>query len=135
MVIFAHLIQSASNLPTDASALVSAISALEREIKAFETSSVLWEKLLPWFTALVAVGVAMELWVIWREWRDDMEAWGRGTIRPPEYPSTMKYVIELVSVVLIVGGIVGELWIGIEITSLNGTLRSKNLRDHPNPAM
>jgi hypothetical protein len=55
-----------------------------------------------------------------------MEAWGRGTIRPPERPSTIKYAIELVSLLLITGGIVGELWIGVKITSLNGVLRSEN---------
>jgi hypothetical protein len=66
-VIFAHLIQSASSLSADASALESAISALERDIKALENSSVPWENSLPWFTAFVAVGVAMEFWVIWRE--------------------------------------------------------------------
>jgi hypothetical protein len=126
MVIFVHLIQSASSLPADASALESAISALERDITALENSSVPWEKSLPRFTALVAVGVAMEFWVIWRERRDDMEAWGRGTLRLPERPSTIKYVIELVSLVLITGGIVGELWIGIKITSINGTLRTMN---------
>jgi len=130
-VIFAHLVQSASNLPTAASALESAISALERDIKALESSSLLWENLLPWFTALVAVGVAMEFWVISRERRDDIEAWKRATILPPERPSTAKFVIELVSLVLITGGIVGELGIGITITSINGKLRTMNaeLRD------
>lgn len=126
MVIFAHLIQSASSLPADASALESAISALESSINALETSSVPWENLLPWFTALVAVGVAMEFWVIWREHRDDMGAWKRGTILPPERPSTAKLIIELVSLVFITGGIVGELGIGIKVTSINGALRGKN---------
>ncbi len=126
IVIFAHLIQAASSLPTDASALESSISALERDIKALENSSVPWENWLPWFTVLVAIGVAMEFWVIWRERRDGMEAWKRGTILPPERPSTAEFIIELASLVLITGGIVGELGIGIKITSINGTLRTKN---------
>ena len=73
----------------------------------------------------------MELWIIWHERRDDMEAWRRGVIRPPDRPSTTRYLAEIASVVLITAGIVGELWIGIRITSINGVLRSKNaeLRD------
>lgn len=125
-MIFAYLIQTPSSLPVDVSALESAISALGRDIKALENSSVPWENWLPWFTALVAIGVAMEFWVIWRERRDDVEAWKRGTILPPERPSTAKFIIELVSLVLITGGIVGELGIGIKITLINGQLRTMN---------
>src|SRR5271166_3756939 len=100
MAIFAYLAQTASNLPTDASALQSAISALESEIKTLESSSVPWEGSLPWFTGVVALGVAMELWVIWRERCDDMEAWRRGIIRPPDRPSLGKFLVEVVSVLL-----------------------------------
>lgn len=125
MATFAHLIQSASSLPTDASALQSAISALERDIRTLESSSVPWERTLPWFTAVVAFGVVMELWVIWRERRDEMQAWGRGIVRPPDRPSIKKFIVEIVSVLLITGGIVGELWAGVRITNINGSLRSK----------
>ncbi len=126
MAILAHLIQTASSLPTDAPALVSAISALERDIKTVETSSVPWEQALPWFTALVALGVAMEVWVIWRDRCEDMRAWHRGIICwPPERPSTKKFMVEIVSVLFVTGGIVGELWAGVKITSINGSLRSK----------
>jgi hypothetical protein len=114
-VIFALLLQAASTLPTDASALESAISALESEIKTLESSSVPLEHRLPWFTGIVALGVAMELWVIWRERRDDTVAWRRGVIRSPDRPSTLKFVVELASVLLITGGIVGELWIPYDV--------------------
>lgn len=124
-MIFTYLIQSASSLPSDASALESAISALERNIKALETSSVPLERRLPWFTGIVVIGVAMEIWVILRERRDDMEAWGRGIVRPPERPQITKLLVELASVVLITAGIVGELWIGLSITQINGQLRDK----------
>ena len=126
MAILAHLIQSASNLPTDLSALERAISALESEIKTLEGSSVPWEHRLPWFTFVVALGVAMELWVVWHDRREDMEAWGRGIIRPPDRPPIKKFWIEVVSVLLVAGGIVGELWAGLKITSINGSLRTKS---------
>jgi hypothetical protein len=81
-VIFAHLIQAASVLPTDVSALQNSISALERDvgalesqIRALESSSIPLEYSLPSFTLLGLVGVAMELWVIRHDWRDDMEIW------------------------------------------------------------
>jgi hypothetical protein len=68
----------------------------------------------------------MELWVLWKDRRDDLDAWSRGIVRTPDRPSIAKYVVEIASVLLITVGIVGELWAGIEITSINGRLRSKN---------
>jgi hypothetical protein len=126
IVTFVHLIQSASSLPTDASALESSISALERQITALESSSIPLERLLPLFTGLVALGVAMEFWVIWREYSYERGAWARGTICSPEKPSFTQFAVAVLSVLLITGGIVGELWVGIKITSINGVLRSKN---------
>jgi hypothetical protein len=136
IVIFAHLIQSASNLSTDASALESsisalesAISALESDIKTLESSSVPWEHSVWVFTVLVVVGVAMELWIIGHEYRDDMEAWALahfGVLRSPGRPSITKLSVEVGSVLLITFGIMGELGAGIKIASINGALRSKN---------
>jgi hypothetical protein len=128
-VIFAHLIQSASNLPTDASALESSISALESEIKTLESSSVPWEYSVWVFTFLVAVGVVMELLVIRHEYRDDMEAWALahfGVLRSPSMPSITKLSVEVGSVLLITMGIMGELGVGIKIASINGALRGKS---------
>ena len=102
------------------------ISSLESEIRTLESSSVLWEYLLPWFTAIVAFGVFMEFWTIWRERREDMEAWRRGIISSPARPSNMKLVIEILSLIFIMVGIVGELGVGVKITSINGTLRIKS---------
>ncbi len=136
MVIFAALVQAASSLPTDASALErsisaleSCISALDSEITTLERSSIRWEHSLPWFTGIVAFGVFMELWIIWYDWRDEMEAWALthfGVHRLPLRPSTLKLLVELVSVIFVAGGIVGELWAGIEISSINGQVRDKD---------
>jgi hypothetical protein len=130
IVIFAHLIQTASSLPTDASALESSISALESEIKTLEISSVPWEHCVWFFTFLVGVGVAMELWVIRHDWRDEMETWALSYFlcRPglPGRPSMTKLWVEIGSVLLITIGVMGELGIGIEIASINGVLRGKS---------
>jgi len=125
-MILACLIQAASSLSNDASALEGAISALESDINALDSSSLPLEHSLPWFTGVVALGVLMELWVIWHERREGMDAWERGIVRPPDRPSRMMYLFEIASVVLITGGIVGELWVGVKTTSINGVLRSKN---------
>jgi hypothetical protein len=132
-VIFAHLCQAVSNLPTDTSALESSISALERaisalesEIKAFDTSS--WEYAGFVFTFLVFAGVVLELWVIRHEWRGDMETWALsyfGVSRSPARPSLTKLRIEIASVLLIGLGIAGELAVGIEVASINLKLRGK----------
>jgi hypothetical protein len=129
IVIFAHLIQSASNFPTSVSTLESSISALESDIKTLESSSVPWEHSVWVFTFLVAVGVAMELWVIRHEYRDDMEAWALahfGLLRSPGRPSIKKFSVEVGSVLLITIGIMGELGVGIKIASINGALRGKS---------
>ncbi len=135
-MIFSDLIQFASNLPTSVSALESSISALERAISALESdiatldsSSLPFEHKLPWFTGAVVVGVLMELWVIWHEYSDDLEAWALtffGLLRPPARPWAFKVAVEVASVVLITFGIVGELWIGIRVASINGVLRGKS---------
>jgi len=135
-VIFAHLIQSASNLPTDASALESSISALESvisalesEVKALERLSSPWEHSVWIFTALVVVGVAMELWVIRHEYREDRQSWALahfGVFRSPGRPSINKLIVEVGSVLLITLGIMGELVVGIKIASINGALRGKS---------
>lgn len=71
----------------------------------------------------------MELLVIWHDHRDDLEAWALthfGVIRLPTKPSLVKVGVEVVSVVFVTIGIVGELKIGVKITSINGISRSKS---------
>jgi hypothetical protein len=139
---FALLTQAASNLPSDASALERSISALESCISALDSTAESLgnsaASLEPWswvFTALVAVGVAMEFWVIWHEHREDTETWAltffgvHRTLRP----HFGRLIAEYISVALVAGGIIGELVVGIKIASFNtqwrvvdSQLRSKN---------
>jgi hypothetical protein len=63
-----------------------------------------------------------------------MEAWALthfGVHRLQLRPSLLKLWVEIISVVLVAGGVFGELAIGVVITSINGTLRSQEstLRD------
>jgi histone H3/H4 len=129
---FAPFTQVASNLPSDASALERSISALESCISALDNAAESLgnssASLEPWswvFTALVALGVAMEFWVIWHEHRENTETWAltffgiNRTLRP----SFGRLLVEYVSVALVAGGIIGELVVGIKIASLNHQLR------------
>lgn len=135
-MIFAPFLQAASNLPTDPSALESsisalesAISALEREIKALEICSAFWEPWVWLFSALVVIGVVMELWVIRHDSREEMEEWAIwhfiGVTRSPSKPSIRKLRVEYASVILISIGVAGELAIGVEISHINGLIRDK----------
>src|SRR5580658_2538746 len=123
IVIVAHFVQAASRLPTDTSALKSAISALESSIPALESeitrlesSSIPWEHRAWFFTALVLLGVLLELWVIRHDWHDEMEEWAIwyfiGVIQSPDRPSIIKTLMEVASVLLIGIGIAGELGTG-----------------------
>jgi hypothetical protein len=121
----AHLISSISALPTDSSALISAISALESSVEALERSS---EGLEPWisrFTWLVAIGVALEIVVVLIDHREDVNEWRRCLLHP-ERPSTLKLWLEIASVVLVTVGILGELGVGLGISSINGKLRAQS---------
>jgi hypothetical protein len=81
------------------------------------------------FTFLVVVGVALELWVIRHDLRDEGEAWALGhfgVARLPGRPSLRKLRIEIASVLLITLGVAGELVVGIKISSISGNLRGKS---------
>jgi hypothetical protein len=124
-VMIAHLICIPSNLPSEASALQSAISALESEIAALDKSSLSPEFWLPFFTVLVAIGVALEILVVLQDHKEDMEEWELCKLIPDK-PSSRKLWLEIASVILVTVGILGELGIGLWISHINGQLRSKN---------
>ena len=135
-MIIAPLAQAASSAPTRISALESSISALEEFISALESDIARLESSLPWeywvyvFTALVVVGVVMELWVIRHDWRDEMETWALshfGVLRSPDRPSVTKLIVELCSVVLIAVGVAGELGVGVRIAYVDGRIRAKGI--------
>lgn len=117
---------ASSSSPTDASALESSISGLERAITVLENSSAFWERWLPWFTAAVVLGVALEVWVIFLDHEEGMSAWREGIVRPPHRPSLRKLVWEVVGSVLVVLGVFGEFAIGVRIAGINGSLRTKS---------
>jgi hypothetical protein len=125
-VILAHLIQTTSVLPTDASTLERSISALDKAITAREISSGNWERWLPAFAFWVAVGVAIEIVAIIREYLENRAAWRRATIRLPEKPHVPKLIWELMGAILVTTGVGLEFWGGAAVAQINGDLRSMN---------
>lgn len=139
-MILAYLIQTASGLPTDPSALERSISALEQGISVLESKIKILESSLPWeywievFTFLVAVGVVMELRVIWLERHDEMEEWALahfGVHWSERRPPIRKSIWGFGSVLLITVGVMGEFGVGLKIASINVRIRgeSADLRD------
>lgn len=60
------------------------------------------------WTVGVVLGVALELYILWIEFRADLGDFRRGTIRSPERPHIKKLIIELLSAVLVIVGVLGE---------------------------
>jgi hypothetical protein len=129
IVTLAYLISTASALPTDASALESAMSALVKDITALDSRSEFWEKVLPWFTGLVAAGLIADVVVVVWERRDEIHArlrWIRQGFHPAEASSAWRFALELFATAAILLGVALELWAGAAIANINGQLRSKN---------
>jgi hypothetical protein len=110
----------------DLSALDKAISALQNQISGIEHGVDRLEKFLWIATVVVAIGVALELYSLVHEYRADRSTWARGIIATPEKPSRRVLVIDVIAVLLVVAGIVGELAVGILSANKNEQLRGKN---------
>jgi len=121
----AHLIWIFSNLPSDASALQSSISALERELATLDSRSGSWDWCLAGFTLLVAVGVGMEIIVVIKDHTAEMEEWHLCELIPKK-PSLVKLGLEITSIILVTIGILGELGTGLWISHINSQLRVKS---------
>jgi hypothetical protein len=93
-------------------------------MEALERSSEGLEPWIPRFTWLVAIGVVLEIVVVLIDHKGDMNEWRRSLLHP-ERPSTFKLWLEIASVVLVTVGILGELGVGLQISSTNGQLRAQ----------
>jgi len=110
----------------DASALESAISALTSTVSALEKSSEGIEAWLPVCTGIVVIGVAGEIWILCVEHREALAAWRRAAISSPDKPSGRRFIVGLVSAIMVVVGVAGEFGVGIGIARINSSLRDKN---------
>jgi hypothetical protein len=112
----------------DASALDNSISTLEKSISSLESSVDSLDFWLWASTAAVVIGVAAEVYFVVHEHVSAREAWQRGSIRSPDRPSTWLFGVELLSIILVVLGVAGELVVGIVSSRWNADLRNQNNR-------
>src|SRR4051794_26240281 len=110
----------------DTPALDNAISALENKISSLERFADSLEVFLWIATAAVVIGVALELGVIVHEYRVGIRDWRRGTIRSPERPSRRLFWVNISGALLVTLGVLGELALGVYVSSVNANLRNKN---------
>src|ERR1019366_5802451 len=108
------------------SALDKTLATIESQISGIEQYVDSLEKWL-WLSSLaVIIGVALEVYFVVNQYREEREAWGRGFVRPPDRPSPWLLAVEVASIILVVAGIVGELGIGILSSNSNAKLRTLN---------
>src|SRR4051812_46660850 len=90
----------------DSSALAIALSKRLAELESWSSRLDSW---LNFWTALVVIGVVLEVaFVVW-EYKIELYEFRRGTIRSPERPKPLKFVSELLGVGLVAAGVMGEL--------------------------
>ena len=88
--------------------LASAIALSNRLAELARWSSVLDSWLNRW-TSLVVIGVVLEVAFVAWEYQMELQEFRRGTIRSPEKPKLLKYIIEFLGAGLVAIGVAGEL--------------------------
>jgi hypothetical protein len=81
---------------------------------------------MTFWTWLVVIGVVADIVFAIHVYWDELVAWRRGIIRPPDRPSKRWFVCELLAIGLVVAGISGELVIEAKIGTLETSIRKAN---------
>ncbi len=103
----------------DASALERAISNLERSASSLEAWLTFW-------IALVVVGLAVEVFVVVKEWVDERRQFRSQVSPAPHKVGWDKLVLHLAGPILITGGVAGELFIHVQSGRVQTELRNAN---------
>ncbi|MGA9508763.1 MAG: hypothetical protein WBV55_09070, partial [Candidatus Sulfotelmatobacter sp.] len=104
----------------------TAESALRISLASLEDCSSSLHWWLGFWTALVALGVVLEVvFVIW-EYLEDLHNFRRGVVHPPERPLTILFVLGLVGAGLVAAGVSGELWEESKISKVETCIRKGN---------
>jgi hypothetical protein len=100
-------------------------------INNLETSRSSLHGLLHFFTWLVVVGLAFDLFVIIKEFRDDWGEFTCGQIHPyenhlPKRPNVSLLILALLGTALIVIGVAGELYVDVQAGKIETQIRGAN---------
>jgi hypothetical protein len=106
-------------------------SALRTLLNSLEASRSSLHGLLHIFTWFVVVGLAFDLFVIIKEFRDDWEDFRYGQIHPyenhlPKQPSVLLLMLALLGTALIVIGVAGELYVDVRAGKIETQIREAN---------
>jgi hypothetical protein len=104
----------------DTSDVLSALAIRSSELERWEHIDSRW---LHIWTGMVVVGVALELAVIFFEFREDLHAFRLAIIRSPERPSVKKVIFEVFACALVVVGVAGEFFIARSTEDIGTELR------------
>jgi hypothetical protein len=99
--------------------LERAISELDHRVDSIEW----WVKVATW---AVAIGVTAEIIVVFKEHRDEKQAWRRGTIKSPEKPSKTVFLLSLAATAVIAIGVAVEAWLGMRSADITAEIRNKS---------
>jgi hypothetical protein len=112
-------VSSSSDCPTNESALRNCIKALGERLISLHHQSDVW-------TVLVVVGVVLEVVVLIKEYRDELIDFRHGFVHAPQKPSFKLLLFGMFGVVLVAGGIMGELLTGVKIQNKEEQLARAN---------
>lgn len=101
-------------------------SALRTVLDNLDASRLSLHGLLHVFTFLVVLGLGFDLFVIIKEFRDDLKKFRQGVIQPPERPSALLLVLALFGTALIVLGVAGELYVDVKAGKVETDIRAAN---------
>ncbi len=110
----------------DSSTLDATISTLEKSASGLEGAIDGLEKWLWVSSVAVAIGVTLEVYFLIRAYRSERQDWIKAEISAPSKPNFRVLIFEVASVLLVVAGIVGELWVGVISANKNSELRGVN---------
>jgi hypothetical protein len=103
-------------------------SALKTLLDSLENSRSSLGSWLDFWTFLVVLGVIIEVaFVVW-EYVEKLRDFKRGEVHPPEKPSKVRFVLELLGAAFVAIGVAGELYIDAKIGTVETEIRSANDR-------
>ena len=106
--------------------LDNAIFSAKAAISALNDCSKRLDHWLLFFTALVVLGVALEIIETRAEHKREYHAWRWGITWLPQKPSRTLFIVKYFAIILVVAGVGGELGINVLSMRLNNKLRIAN---------